>query len=280
MILEGIVSTTNDDGTPHLAPMGPVFENGYQSFVLKPFQGSTTLTNLISKRSGVLHFVDDSVLFARSVIHRWDTLPPLRLADIAQAPMLKEFLRAFEFEVSSEDVSNQRAELKCKTVNEHIGRPPRGANRGFNAIIEACILVSRLHICPKEKIGDQWSELERLVDKTGGRSEIEAFRILTEFLNESVSNQVTNLLPMTDGSTDRYIEVVAPARLHFGLLSVGNSLPINFGGCGLMIRDPRTRIRITNFEADDSKGLDPELRKTNRTLNTLFSRDTCEGHRD
>jgi len=48
------------------------------------------------------------------------------------------------------------------------------------------------------------------------------------------------------------IEVIAPSRLHFGLLSFGNNSPRQFGGAGVMIDQPFTMLRITlsdRFEA-------------------------------
>ncbi len=43
----------------------------------------------------------------------------------------------------------------------------------------------------------------------------------------------------------RSILVTAPARIHCGLLSVGSSLPVNFGGCGLMVEQPPTQVRLS-----------------------------------
>jgi beta-ribofuranosylaminobenzene 5'-phosphate synthase len=43
----------------------------------------------------------------------------------------------------------------------------------------------------------------------------------------------------------RSIKVTAPARIHCGLLSVGTSLPVNFGGCGLMVDWPQTQVRLS-----------------------------------
>lgn len=42
----------------------------------------------------------------------------------------------------------------------------------------------------------------------------------------------------------RVVSVSAPARIHCGLLSVGKRLPVNFGGCGLMIDQPQTVVRV------------------------------------
>lgn len=41
------------------------------------------------------------------------------------------------------------------------------------------------------------------------------------------------------------VQITAPARIHCGLISVGNSLPINFGGCGLMVHHPPTMVALS-----------------------------------
>ena len=47
MILEGLITTTNPDGTPHLAPMGPRVEPDMQRFLLRPFPTSHTYQNML-----------------------------------------------------------------------------------------------------------------------------------------------------------------------------------------------------------------------------------------
>ncbi len=42
------------------------------------------------------------------------------------------------------------------------------------------------------------------------------------------------------------VQVVAPARLHFGLLSFGTPAARRFGGCGVMLSDPCVQMRIVS----------------------------------
>ena len=44
------------------------------------------------------------------------------------------------------------------------------------------------------------------------------------------------------------IEVAAPSRLHFGLLSFGPAATLRYGGCGLMLREPGVRVRVRAAE--------------------------------
>ena len=47
MILEGLVTTLDPDGSPHLAPMGPRVEGDFARFTLRPFPTSNTYQNLL-----------------------------------------------------------------------------------------------------------------------------------------------------------------------------------------------------------------------------------------
>ena len=47
MILEGIVTTLNDDGSVNISPMGPIIDSKLDVFVFRPYQTSTTYKNLV-----------------------------------------------------------------------------------------------------------------------------------------------------------------------------------------------------------------------------------------
>ena len=64
MILEGLVTTTDADGTPHLAPMGPTRGRRLRSLLLRPFPTSNTYRNLVRHGEGVFHVTDDVLLIA------------------------------------------------------------------------------------------------------------------------------------------------------------------------------------------------------------------------
>ena len=42
-----------------------------------------------------------------------------------------------------------------------------------------------------------------------------------------------------------YVDIVAPSRLHFGLLSFGHSVGKQYGGVGVMVKQPSLHIRIS-----------------------------------
>ena len=70
MILEGIVTTLNDDATLNIAPMGPRVDPGTNlaRFELRPYRSSTTYHNLKARGEGVFHVTDDVLLLAQTAI--------------------------------------------------------------------------------------------------------------------------------------------------------------------------------------------------------------------
>ena len=63
---------------------------------------------------------------------------------------------------------------------------------------------------------------------------------------------------MTDSNIHSHapktIHVSAPTRLHFGLLSFGNQEGRNFGGVGLMLKEPRVEITATPADEFATQG--------------------------
>ena len=64
VILEGIVTTLDEDGAVRVAPMGPTVEPSWQRLRLRPFTSSHTFENLKRTRQGVFHVT--STYFARA----------------------------------------------------------------------------------------------------------------------------------------------------------------------------------------------------------------------
>src|SRR5690606_40877301 len=54
-ILEGVVTTSNPDGSVHLSPMGPRVDWPVAHFFFRPYPGSTTCGNLERNRRGIFH---------------------------------------------------------------------------------------------------------------------------------------------------------------------------------------------------------------------------------
>ena len=184
MILEGIVTTIDDDGALNVAPMGPRIDDGMDRFVLRLFRSSRTFHNLEARREGVLHVTDDVLLFARAVIGKVghvDTRP----AAAVRGRILIDSSRYYEFKVVSVDHAEERAEFHAETVERGRFRDLFGFNRAKHAVIEAAILATRIGILPMREIVDPLRPLGVMVVKTGGPREREAFELLRDHIEES-----------------------------------------------------------------------------------------------
>lgn len=179
MILEALITTTNADGSPHLAPMGPQFEEGVsERFLLKPFATSQTYQNLRQHPEGVLHVTDDVALMARSAIGAIDPFPPVRSASQIRGWILADCCRHIEFRVVAHDDSEPRIRLECVNVFAATHRDFWGFNRAKHAVLEAAILATRLHLLPRAEVEAEYRKLRVIVDKTGGPAEHEGMRLL------------------------------------------------------------------------------------------------------
>jgi hypothetical protein len=184
MILEGIVTTQNADGTTNVAPMGPIVEGDFESFLLRPFQTSTTYQNLKRQPYGVFHVVDDALLLARAAIDRWDAPPATFPAKTVSGTVLKAACRWHEFEVEALDDAEARTNIKVRVVHTGRLRDFFGWNRARHAVLEAAILATRVHMLPEADIREQLERLRIPLEKTAGPAETEAFAFLDNYVRE------------------------------------------------------------------------------------------------
>ena len=185
MILESVVTTRDRDGVINLAPMGPHFEPDSNQFELRPFGGSKTLANLMDLGCGVLHVTDDVLLVARAAINQLEELPDWVAAEQVDGVILVDACRWYEFRVTYRQTDQARAVLQCEVVATGRGRDFYGFNRGKHAVLEAAILATRVSFLPRTEIEQQFDHLEKIVAKTGGADEIEAFQLLKSHVETS-----------------------------------------------------------------------------------------------
>jgi beta-ribofuranosylaminobenzene 5'-phosphate synthase len=236
VILESIITTLDDDGAVRIAPMGPEVSDGFDHFVLRPFQTSRTYANLRRTRQGVLHVTDDVELMARAAIGQFEQVPRHRPAPVIHGVILEDACRWYAFEVESMDDREPRASLYCRVVGEGRQRDFLGFNRARHAVVEVAILVTRLALVPPDTVLAEMRRLEPLVEKTGGPAERRAFGLLRQFVYEHCD-----------------LHVRAPSRLHFGLFSFGNP-GRQFGGVGVMVAQPALHLIIRPADAFTTSG--------------------------
>jgi uncharacterized protein len=180
MIRECIVTTQNRAGAVHIAPLGLIEEG--EHLVIAPFRPSLTLDNLRDNPYAVANYTDDVLVFAGCLTGRRDW--PTRPATTVPGAVLEQTLAHAELKVVAVTEDDLRPRFRCAVVHEAMHRPFRGFNRAQAAVVEAAILVSRLHMLPAEKIEREIAYLQIAIDKTARPRERQAWEWLMERVAE------------------------------------------------------------------------------------------------
>jgi len=176
MIRETIVSTMNESGQLHLAPLGLIAEG--DGWIIAPFHPSTTLSNLRSVPFAAANFTDDVRVFAGCLTGR-SQWPTAACQDIPVARLAHALAHA-ELAVIRVTEDKQRPRFNCRVLHSATHAPFSGFNRAQAAVIEAAILVSRLHLLPRNKIEHEMAYLQNAVSKTASPTEEEAWSWLLD----------------------------------------------------------------------------------------------------
>ena len=168
MIWETVVTTRSSGGRVHIAPMG-IRESAEGRVVLAPFRPSTTLENVLATRVAVVNFTDDVRVIAGCLTGRPDW--PTVACERVECVRLDGALAHRELALARIDDDGERPRLHCAVVFAGNHRPFRGFNRAQAAVVEAAILVSRLHMLPgrEDRRRDEVPARSRREDRrTGG----------------------------------------------------------------------------------------------------------------
>ena len=188
MIRETIVSTMDDAGAAHFAPLGIIADG--DGWIIAPFHPSTTLDNLRSVPFAVANFSDDVRVFAGCLTgrRRW----PTAACEEIQVPRLAGALAHAELKVTHVSEDAQRPRFHCRVLRNVVHAPFRGFNRAQAAVIEAAILVSRLGMLPRDKVEREMAYLEIAVSKTASAAEQEAWTWLKDAISAFYAKPANN----------------------------------------------------------------------------------------
>lgn len=193
-IYETVVTTVSPAGEPHVAPMGVRYVG--DRVVLMPFRPSITLANIEATGHAVLNLLTEVRVFAGCVTGRrdWPTVPVEAggLRGVRLACALGHV--ALRLVALGDDA--QRPVLQLARVQEVQHAPFPGMNRAQAAVVEGAVLVSRLHLLPREKIEREFAYLHIAIDKTAGPAELEAWG----WLRDAVAAFATGPLDRADGA--------------------------------------------------------------------------------
>jgi uncharacterized protein len=180
MIQEIIVTTQNEDGTTHIAPMGIREEKGL--IIIAPFKPSATLENIHRNKTAIVNRVDDVRIFAGCLTgHKdWPLVPTEKIT----GQRLEAALSHLELELESFKDDELRPRFYLKPVIEVTHSTFKGFNRAQSAVLEAAILVSRLNMLSEEKVEQELEYLSIAVNKTAGENEKVAWQWLMDKIED------------------------------------------------------------------------------------------------
>ena len=178
MIIETILTTMDPEGRVNFAPMG--VEWGDDVIVIKPFLETATFRNLRDSRMAVVNLTDDVMLFAQGATS--DVQFPAQPATVVRGVVIEAACSWREVEVVTLDDTPPRSRIVTRVLHRGRRRDFIGFNRARHAVLEAAILATRTHLIPAEEIRSEFARLQIIVDKTAGPRELEAMKLLSEFV--------------------------------------------------------------------------------------------------
>lgn len=180
VIYETVVTTVDAAGRPHVAPMGVRYQDNH--IVLMPFKPSATHDNITTTGHAVLNVVTDVRVFAGCVTGRrdWPTQPATQIAGVRLGCALGHV----ELRLARRIDDAQRPVLHMARVHEATHSTFPGFNRAQAAVIEAAVLVSRLHMLEPQKVTNEMTYLQIAIDKTADAPTREAWGWLLEAVQQ------------------------------------------------------------------------------------------------
>ncbi|MFO0939544.1 MAG: DUF447 family protein [Pirellulales bacterium] len=181
MIIEGLLTSIAADGSPHVAPMGPVVDPELKQWVLRPFQSSTTFGNLRRTNSAVFHVVDDVLPIVQAALNYEHQLQFQRLEDGNWA--IASACHWYQLHLDQWNTDRDRAEVSANVIRCEVLRPFWGWNRAKHAVLEATILATRVHMTGKDVIVAELEKMNSAVNKTAGPRELKAWQLIHDYLD-------------------------------------------------------------------------------------------------
>lgn len=184
MVIEGIITTENDDGSLHVAPIGPHVNLELTEWTLKPFQTSHTFARLHATGRGVFHVVDDGLLMIEAVLGLANE--PSARPQATYRPecgwILADSVRALPLRVQHWNCSSERAIAECSAGSWIEVRPFWGWNRARNSLLELAVLLSRRHMLERASIDEAVAQHRVIIEKTAGPRERRALEWVLQAL--------------------------------------------------------------------------------------------------
>lgn len=188
MILETLICSLNSNEEINVAPFG--IKKKKDLVVISPYLPSRTHENLLNNEYASVNYVDDVSLFVNCFLNKQKF--KLKRCSLIRGFFLSEALSHQEVKVIDYKKNNLRPSFYCKIVFFKNHAPFLGFNRARHALLEACILASRIKILKKEKILNELNYLSMAVEKTSGTKEISLWNDIKNFIMTEIHKNAKN----------------------------------------------------------------------------------------
>lgn len=182
MIFETIVTTVDNEGNAKISPFG-IKKKG-KFIYISPYLPSKTYENLKSNNIASINYVDDANIFVRCILGDEKFL--LKSCKKISCFYLEETLSFDEVKVVDFQPNIERPTFKCEIVNQENCKPFLGFNRSRAALIEACILATRVKILPIKKITEELDYLAIAIEKTSGLKEYQSWKEIRKLIDKQI----------------------------------------------------------------------------------------------
>lgn len=169
-LYEVIITSFNDCGKPHAAPMGVkvVSDN---VFIMRSYGETRTLNNLKATSKGALNVVDRVELFFYCVFEPWR----LSFNWLTKPPVLRGANAWALFDLLNVSKKEDHYEVSCSITEVHVKRGgPKPLCRAESSLLESLIHYTRLKYYEGLKLEEEVSKLKLLIlhhldiiDRTG-----------------------------------------------------------------------------------------------------------------
>ena len=184
MIIETIFSTQDSSGQPNFAPMGISLGSG--EIIVRPYRNTQTCRNLLATGYGVINLTDDVLAYVQSAL--FDVILPHFKAHEVPGIVFQGACSWREVEVIDQIGTPERSELHCREIYRGWQSDFLGFCRASNAVIEATVLATRLHLYTNENVLKEMERYEQIVIKTGDKREQNSFQQVRDYIGERMSH--------------------------------------------------------------------------------------------
>ncbi|QTX31706.1 DUF447 family protein [Aminithiophilus ramosus] len=183
MIVEVILSTVDDDGLVHFAPMGLLWGDSFVE--IAPYRSSRTFFNLVAGRGALANVTDDISLFVACALDeeaRRDR--PHRRASLVPGGIVEGVCSYRELRIVEVSDEGERGRFRCAVVGVGRERDFIGFNRSASALLELAVAATRRKWLTRAVWFPLLERARLMTAKTGGEREREALARLERFFEE------------------------------------------------------------------------------------------------